>query len=140
MPSLEQRLQRAETLIRQLQGTELRYVGQTGQPAFQNSWVNFDAGSPPPAGVGRHAAFARRGGLVVLSGVIKTGASGTTAFTLPVGFRPASDMQFANFAGTTLGGVSITAATGAVAPANYIAGSNVSAFVFLDGIVFVPAD
>jgi hypothetical protein len=50
-----------------------------------NSWVNFSTGSD-----GNHlAAYSRdSNGIVRLRGVIKTGAIGTVALTLPQGFRP----------------------------------------------------
>lgn len=55
------------------------YVGRTGGPAFQNSWIEYDS---------RGAAFWRdSSGVVHLSGFIKNGVVGTIAFTLPAGFR-----------------------------------------------------
>jgi hypothetical protein len=60
-------------------------IGTTGAPAFQNSWINYSSGSD-----GNHrAAFMRdAAGIVHLRGLIKTGAIGSAAFTLPIGFRP----------------------------------------------------
>lgn len=56
------------------------YIGETDEPAFENSWVNFDSNRP--------ARFYKDPfGRVHLDGMIKTGAIGTTAFTLPEGFR-----------------------------------------------------
>jgi hypothetical protein len=57
-------------------------VGNAGEPAFQNSWVNY-GGSYQTAGF-RKDPFGR----VYLKGLIKGGANATVAFTLPVGYRP----------------------------------------------------
>jgi hypothetical protein len=58
-----------------------RFVGAAGQPAFTNSWVNFD--SVRPVGFYRHL------GRVYLTGVAKSGTVGAAIFTLPAGYRPA---------------------------------------------------
>ena len=57
-------------------------VGASGEIPFQNSWVNF-------GGTNASASYYKDPfGRVYLKGTIKTGASGTTAFTLPAGYRP----------------------------------------------------
>ena len=81
-------------LVRQLQaemvGEPWHEVGATDEPAFENSWVNFGA----PA---NNAAFFKDGlGFVHLRGVIKSGTVSTTAFTLPVGYRPPASQYFAS--------------------------------------------
>jgi len=54
-------------------------------PGFSNSWVNFGNPYPP-------AAFRKdRYGCVSLRGIIKSGTVGAVAFTLPVGYRPATN-------------------------------------------------
>jgi hypothetical protein len=56
-------------------------VGTAGEPAFQNSWVAYDAA--------RAVRFRKYpDGRVRLSGAMKTGAIGTVVFTLPTGYRP----------------------------------------------------
>jgi hypothetical protein len=56
-------------------------VGAAGEPAFQNSWVSYDAA--------RAVRFRKYpDGRVRLSGAMKTGAIGTVVFTLPTGYRP----------------------------------------------------
>jgi hypothetical protein len=55
-------------------------VGDAGEPAFQNAWVNFD--------VPRIVRFYKAGGRVFLEGIAKSGVVGSTMFTLPVGWRP----------------------------------------------------
>jgi hypothetical protein len=57
-------------------------VGAAGEPVFQNSWVNYGA----PYGNARFRKFPD--GRVRLAGAVKTGAAGSVAFTLPVGYRP----------------------------------------------------
>jgi hypothetical protein len=56
-------------------------VGAAGEPAFQNSWSNFDAARP--------VKFRKYpDGTVRFTGVIKGTTSGTVGFTLPAGYRP----------------------------------------------------
>jgi hypothetical protein len=55
-------------------------VGSTGNPAFENGWVNRGGGYAP-------TSFKKVGELVVVRGFVITGAAGTV-FTLPVGYRP----------------------------------------------------
>lgn len=62
------------------------YGGNNGVdllPDFENSWENDNAGTENSAGF-----KIDRSRFVCLRGTIKTGASNTTAFTLPVGYRP----------------------------------------------------
>lgn len=65
-------------------------VGFANAPGFQNSWVN----------VGGAYLTARYWKDMInhvhLDGSIKTGATGTVAFTLPPGFRPVADIEFLN--------------------------------------------
>lgn len=56
-------------------------VGVTGEPAFENSWVNFDTT--------RKARFYKDPlDVVHLSGFVKSGAVGAAIFTLPSGYYP----------------------------------------------------
>lgn len=101
-----------------------REVGATGQPAFQNSWVNF--GTPYET-----AAFYKdSNGIVHLKGLIKSGTVNTIAFTLPVGYRPLKALLFPNGSNGSIG-ISVIDSTGGVNPA---IGSNV--YFGLDGITF----
>lgn len=60
-------------------------VGAAGEPAFQNSWVNFDT----PSSTSRDARFRKfPDGRVRITGVVKSGTNGASAFTLPAGYRP----------------------------------------------------
>lgn len=93
---------------------------------FTGTWVNFSAGLP--------ATFYRDRGRVYLAGALKSGVSGTSAFTLPVGYRPAASLEFPAVAS---GGVAevIVGSAGTVTPAN-IGASAVATAVYLVGISF----
>lgn len=117
-----------DPLIQQLQGKvageEWREVGAAGEPAFANSWVNYD-------GSRESAAFYKLGDRVYLKGVIKNGSAvNTTAFTLPVGYRPAKELWFAVMSNGAIGRLEV-GADGAVRPAT---GS--TAHYTLDGVSF----
>jgi hypothetical protein len=91
--------------------------------AFTNAWVNF--GAPQFA-----AAYRLVGNRVYLRGCIKTGTIGTTAFTLPAGYRPQATVGFACASNSAFGQARV-GTTGAVV---IDAGSNVQ--FFLDTIAF----
>ena len=62
---------------------------------FANSWVNY-------GGVYAQARYRKDGqGFVHLSGVIKSGTMGASAFTLPVGYRPSLQLIFPAASGST---------------------------------------
>lgn len=67
----------------------MHLVGETGEPAFQNSWVNY-GGSYQVAG------FRKQGKIVSLTGLVKDGSmtNGDAIFTLPVGYRPGAALHF----------------------------------------------
>lgn len=58
------------------------------RPQLLNDWQDFSSTL-----VARYTKTAA--GFVVLSGAIKSGTVGSTAFTLPVGFRPGQDLNLA---------------------------------------------
>lgn len=62
-------------------------IGATGEPAFQNSWVNYNAHlvSPYYATAG---FYKDELGFVHLKGLVKSGTLSTIIFTLPEGYRP----------------------------------------------------
>ncbi len=80
--------------------------------SFSNSWVNFGGGFAP-------AAYRRdASGNVWVRGLIKSGTVATTAFTLPVGYRPSADGNLI-FAGVDGAGTGIrldVQTNGAVVP------------------------
>lgn len=67
---------------------EWHLVGDTGEPAFENSWVN--------AGGGYEDVGFRmdRSGYVHLKGRAQDGTVDTTIFTLPSRYRPSSNQLF----------------------------------------------
>lgn len=72
-----------------------RAVGGAGEPAFVNSWVN--------GGGGYQAMQFRLDALgrVWIRGYASTGTNGTTIFTLPAGYRPATRIITVALSGTT---------------------------------------
>lgn len=66
-----------------------RLVGAQGQPAFQNSWVNFGTGANDTPARFRKDIF----GIVWVEGMVKNGVAGTI-FTLPAGYRPGHQVSW----------------------------------------------
>lgn len=68
-----------------VEGEDWHYVGESGEPAFQNSWEN-SGGNPA-------LAFRiREAGIVDIQGTIVSGANGSVVFTLPEGYRPSANV------------------------------------------------
>lgn len=81
---------RLGALERRLAGEPWHVVGDAGEPAFTNSWVNVTSPSTyPPARFHRDAL-----GRVHVEGAVKLGTTTTSAFTLPAGYRPSHDLLF----------------------------------------------
>lgn len=99
------------------------WINVTTMPEGASTWVNF-------GGVEPVAKYRIDDKWVELNGVIKSGVLGTTAFTLPVGFRPAFPKRFAVNSAGAYGMVYVTAA-GLVQP--FV--GNVAA-IDLDNIAF----
>jgi hypothetical protein len=73
------------------------------QSSFSNAWVAFDAVNFP-------VRFYRdEAGVVRIEGKVKDGTvtAGTTIFTLPAGFRPDTNLDFASVSGTTFASVRV---------------------------------
>lgn len=101
-----------------------REIGAGGQPAFENSWVNF-------GGAFQTVAFYKDPtGRVHLKGLLKSGTVTATAFTLPTGYRPAARAMFMVNSNAAVGRVDVYA-DGSVKVEQ---GNN--AWVGLDGISF----
>lgn len=105
-------------------------VGAAGEPAFAGGWVNFGAAYP--------ARFRKTAdGMVVLQGLIKSGALTAAAFTLPAGYRPADGaVYFATHAhngAAYVHGMAYVLANGNVVP--YVGGT---AEFSLSGITYWP--
>jgi hypothetical protein len=102
-----------------------RAIGGTGQPAFTNSWVNFGSNW---AG----AAFWRDPlGFIHLRGLVKSGVVGSSAFTLPPGFRPKVNETFPSISNGAVGRVDVLT-DGTVVPAT----PSTNTYVSLSGITF----
>jgi hypothetical protein len=85
-------------------GNNVGYNANTAaMPTLLNGWVNFGAGQDT-AGYYKDSS-----GTVRLKGLIKSGALGATAFTLPVGFRPAEIRYFACWSNSAFGGCNVAA-------------------------------
>lgn len=101
-------------------------VGSTGEPAFQNGWVNYDS-------THNSAAFWKdSNGVVHLKGLVKSGTISTTLpiFTLPAGYRPAKKEIIVTISNGALGRVNVES-DGDVVPET---GNN--AWFSLDGVSF----
>lgn len=78
------------------------YVGETGEPAFANSWVNYSAL--------RTRFIKDASGVVHIEGLVKDGTVGSTntVFTLPVGYRPTNgNLLFATDSNSAFGRLSV---------------------------------
>lgn len=104
---------------------EWHEVGDTNEPAFENSWANYGSGYST-------AGFMKDPhGMVKLRGVVQSGSSGTVVFTLPAGYRPGATCIFAavnvNGGGSstvsvnTSGQVTVTASGASPRPAMCVA-------------------
>lgn len=106
----------------------INFVGNAGQPAFQNGWTNY-GGNFGPVGFSRGID-----GTVCLQGVAKSGTISSTAamFTLPAGYCPAAELILAVSA-SGLARLDVTPA------GNVIAYSGATGYWALDGVQFVVA-
>jgi len=107
-------------------------VGATGEPAFQNSWVNSITAGVPPASFYKDPLD-----VVHLRGNINTGLTATTAFTLPLGYRPpytVVQIVYNNNGGPGPGGANVylTVNTDGTVVPTFSAGTD----IWLDGTSF----
>jgi hypothetical protein len=106
-------------------GADFRKIGGGGNPAFEHSWVNYDAGWQV-AGFWRDPFE-----FVHLRGLIKSGTVGLAAFTLPPGYRPTLSEPFAVDSNSAHGRVDVLA-DGTVIPQ----APSSNTYVSLSGIKF----
>jgi hypothetical protein len=107
-------------------------VGAAGEPAFQGGWQNYDAPAMRPA---RFRKFPD--GRVALGGLIKGGSAGVVAFTLPVGYRPATGRYAAGVPVVASGGPAEVDVMDSGNVIVYTLGSGaVNAYTYLDGVEF----
>jgi hypothetical protein len=93
---------------------------------YQNSWGDYEANRP---GEYRKNPF----GNVELRGLIRNGANGTVAFTLPVGYRAKAGTNILPIVSCNGGVAQLTCeSTGAVVPVNATSGANVTVWCYLD--------
>lgn len=101
-------------------------VGAVGEPAFQNAWTS----------VGNDVRFRKIGKQVFIDGIASGGGSGTTIFTLPVGYRPnasgAGNRRFPVNSNSLTDSQSIYLQNNGIVQGNYI-GNGV---LFLDPVRF----
>lgn len=113
------------------------YVGGSGEPAFQNSWVNNDNNLPSPGGgTNRDLCFWKDSfNEVRFEGVIKSGANSSVVFVLPSGYRPGR--MNVTMVISASGGLAllIVSSNGDVVLSN-IGTSSVTAFAQVDGASF----
>lgn len=64
-------------------GEDWHYVGEAGEPAFENSWANSGVVAVLPL-----SFRIRESGIVDIHGKVDGGTAGSTIFTLPEGYRP----------------------------------------------------
>lgn len=75
------------------------YVGETGEPAFQNGWANVGGALAPMRFrlvVGPHATSGdidTRNASLEIQGSVTGGDSGTVVFTLPAGYWPSHELH-----------------------------------------------
>jgi S-layer homology domain len=78
------RQEMAVFIVKAVASEPFHIVNTTGEPAFENGWTNI--------GLGFETAgfYIDPANVVHLKGLLNSGLSGTTAFTLPVGYRPSA--------------------------------------------------
>lgn len=104
-------------------------VGAAGEPPFTNGWVNYGGG------YGSVSFRKFPDGIVRVKGAVKNGPINSSAFTLPVGYRPPNARYFpaqSQTGGTPVAGGVYVDVDGTVSP--YQAGTN--AFLSLDSVSF----
>jgi hypothetical protein len=94
---------------------------------FVNSWVNYGSGY-------QAVEYRLVGTDVEIRGLAKSGASGTTVFTLPPGHRPLATML--RHVGCSSGEAEMTVDTGGALVVANVGAVSVTTFVSLNGIRF----
>lgn len=85
-------------------------VGGSGEPSFENSWVNFNAATHQGARFWKDPMD-----VVHVEGLVKSGTVGATIFTLPTGYRPARTLLYEIDTSTGAGRVDVNNAGQVVA-------------------------
>lgn len=128
--SIMQRLRRLEQGLPE----DVTYIGFSFELLFLNSWQNYETPNPPNT---RSAGFYRDRGRVYLTGVIKSGTSGTAAFTLPEGYWPRSTINCELIAVASGGPARLQVSNdGDVTPID-LSSSAVATYISLEGVSFL---
>jgi hypothetical protein len=105
-------------------------VGAAGEPAFENSWVNYGGGFSS-------AAFYKDPyGVVHLKGVVQLGTIGTTIFSLPSGYLPSEDLIISTRSNNASGEVRILVGCFFFCDDEVVAQAGSNTWFSLDGISF----
>lgn len=104
-------------------------IGNSGEPAFTNGWINYDASLFNPAGFRKMPD-----GTVRLRGQIKNGTLGQSPFTLPVGYRPVKNWRYSTMGSTPAAGA--WAQVNVQSDGTLYANGDSNGLVGLDGIEF----
>ena len=94
----------------------------TAITTWQNAWVSYGAGYAPQ--------YRKIGDEVIIRGLMKSGAVGTSAFIMPVGFRPAYEESFVELSANAFASISI-AVSGV---ATVTVGTAAPTYFYLSGI------
>jgi hypothetical protein len=79
-------------------------IGAVGQPAFENSWVNYNSGTH------QTCAFMKDSmGFVHIKGLAKSGTATSAIFTLPTGYRPPLQVTVPSASNDTFGVLCVAA-------------------------------
>jgi hypothetical protein len=113
------------------------YIGNPGEPTFENGWVNYDPATTHSTAQFQHVAYAKdNDDIVHLEGLLKGGAMNATMFTLPAAYCPWYYQVFPVLSNNALGRVTITWVSGSGCLVYADFGSN--QWVSLDGITLKP--
>lgn len=104
-------------------------IGALGEPAFANSWTNNNPGTYSSAAFRMDAE-----GWVRVKGLIASGTSAQTAFTLPVGYRPRYTQRFYSICSAGVAATITVFSDGMVVPVLMTGGTN--AYVTLEAVQF----
>lgn len=86
-------------------------IGTDGNPAFENSWTNYDTSTYNSVGFYKDPF-----GIIRLKGLAGGGSLNTNIFTLPVGFRPSKQHIFITQGDGGVSGRIFVMANGGVQP------------------------
>lgn len=103
-----------------IDGEDWHYVGETDEPAFENSWENVGS-----VGIPKMAFRIRESGIVDIQGTITSGSSASAAFTLPEGYRPAHQTYIPIVGSATPVAAYLLITTGGAVIPNFASGGTV---------------